>query len=99
MLKIGHRGAKSLEPENTLLSFQKAIDIGVDGIELDVRLTADGELVVIHDETIDRTSNGNGFVNQFTLKEIQKFRIHTTQEIPTLKAVLEVVNKKCFIVV
>ena len=97
MLKIGHRGAKSLEPENTLLSFQKAIEIGVDGIELDVRLTADGELVVIHDETIDRTSNGNGFVNQFTLKEIQKFRIHTTQEIPTLKAVLELVNKKCFI--
>ena len=97
MLKIGHRGAKSLEPENTLLSFQKAIEIGVDGIELDVRLTADGELVVIHDETIDRTSNGNGFVNQFTLKEIKKFRIHTTQEIPTLKAVLELVNKKCFI--
>jgi glycerophosphoryl diester phosphodiesterase len=97
MLKIGHRGAKSLEPENTLLSFQKAIEIGVDGIELDVRLTSDGELVVIHDETIDRTSNGNGFVNQFTLKEIQKFRIHTTQEIPTLKAVLELVNRKCFI--
>ena len=75
MLKIGHRGAKGLEPENTLISFQKAIEIGVDGIELDVRLTSDGELVVIHDETIDRTTNGTGFVNQFSLSEIKKFRI------------------------
>ena len=97
MLKIGHRGAKGLEPENTLLSFQKAIEIGVDGIELDVRLTSDGELVVIHDGTIDRTTNGTGFVNQFTLIEIKKFRIHSIQEIPTLLEVLELIDKKCFI--
>ena len=97
MLKIGHRGAKGLEPENTLLSFQKAIEIGVDGIELDVRLTSDGELIVIHDETIDRTSNGTGFVNQFSLREIKKFRIDSKHEIPTLLEVLELVNKKCFI--
>ena len=97
MLKIGHRGAKGLEPENTLLSFQKAIEIGVDGIELDVRLTSDGELIVIHDETIDRTSNETGFVNQFSLREIKKFRIDSKHEIPTLLEVLELVNKKCFI--
>ncbi len=97
MLKIGHRGAKGLEPENTLISFQKAIEIGVDGIELDVRLTSDGELVVIHDETIDRTTNGTGFVNQFSLSEIKKFRIHSTQEIPTLLEVLELIDKKSFV--
>ena len=97
MLKIGHRGAKGLEPENTLLSFQKAIEIGVDGIELDVRLTSDGELIVIHDETIDRTSNGTGFVNQFSLREIKKFRIDSKHEIPTLLEVLELVDKKCLV--
>jgi glycerophosphoryl diester phosphodiesterase len=60
MLKIGHRGARGYEPENTLIAFQKAIDLQVDLIELDVHLSADGELMVIHDETIDRTTNGKG---------------------------------------
>jgi glycerophosphoryl diester phosphodiesterase len=97
MIKIGHRGAKGFVSENTLPSFQKAMEIGVDGIELDVRLTADGELVVIHDEAIDRTTNGNGLVSQFSLKELKAFRINSTLEIPTLREVLNIIDKKCFI--
>lgn len=97
ILKIGHRGAKGYEPENTLMAFQKAIDLKVDGIELDVHLTSDGELVVIHDETIDRTTNGKGVVNQFSLKELKTFRIEKTAEIPTLIEVFDLVNRRCFI--
>jgi glycerophosphoryl diester phosphodiesterase len=61
ILKIGHRGAKGYVAENTLASFQKAIDLGVDGIELDVHLCQSGEVVVIHDDTIERTTSGKGF--------------------------------------
>jgi glycerophosphoryl diester phosphodiesterase len=86
MLKIGHRGVKGYEPENTLASFQKAIDLDCDAIELDVHLSLDGEIVVIHDETIDRTTTGKGFVNQLTLKDLQKYNI------PTLDEVLEISN-------
>jgi glycerophosphoryl diester phosphodiesterase len=96
-LKIGHRGAKGYAPENTLLSFQKAIDLGADGIELDVHLSADGEIVVIHDETIDRTTNGKGIVNTLTLQELQAFRIENNEQIPTLFEVFDLVNQKCFI--
>ena len=90
-LKIGHRGAKGYEPENTLISFKKAIDLKVDGIELDVHLSSDGKLIVIHDETIDRTSDGTGFVNQFTPLELKKYGI------PALIEVLDLVNQKCFV--
>lgn len=91
ILKIGHRGAKGYEPENTLISFQKAIDLKVDGIELDVHLSSYGEIMVIHDETIDRTTSGTGFVNQFTALELKKYGISTLIE------VLDLVNKKCFV--
>jgi glycerophosphoryl diester phosphodiesterase len=91
MLKIGHRGAQGYEPENTLLAFQKALDILVDGIELDVHLSADGQLVVIHDETIDRTTNAKGIVKDLTKNELKKF------DIPTLTEVFDLVNQKCFI--
>lgn len=97
MLKIGHRGAKGYEPENTLVSFQKALDMQADGIELDVHLSADGELIVIHDETIDRTTNGKGFVNALSLRELKTFRIDRKYEIPTLKEVFDLVNQHCFI--
>ncbi|MEJ2272462.1 MAG: glycerophosphodiester phosphodiesterase family protein, partial [Candidatus Bathyarchaeota archaeon] len=73
MLKIGHRGAKAYEPENTLRSFRKAIELGVNAIELDVRKTKDNELVVIHNEELNKTTNGNGSVNELTLKEIKQF--------------------------
>jgi glycerophosphoryl diester phosphodiesterase len=97
MLKIGHRGAKGYAPENTLLSFQKAIEMGVDGIELDVHLSADGEIMVIHDATIDRTTNGQGIVNSLSLRELKSFRIEKEHEIPTLIEVLNLVNKRCII--
>lgn len=97
LLKIGHRGAKGYEPENTLIAFEKAIELGVDGIELDVHLSSDDQLIVIHDETIDRTTNGKGFVSLFSLKELKSFRIENTQEIPTLLEVLDLVNRRCLV--
>ncbi|MFV8376965.1 glycerophosphodiester phosphodiesterase [Flavobacterium sp. LB1P71] len=107
MKKIGHRGVKGYEPENTLVSFQKALDMQVDGIELDVHLSVDDELMVIHDETIDRTTNGKGFVNKLSLRELKAFRIddkhdprllaELAQQIPTLKEVFDLVNQNCFI--
>jgi len=95
--KIGHRGASGYEPENTLISFEKAIDLNADGIELDVHLTSDGELVVIHDETIQRTFNGKGAVNEFTLKKLKSFHSDKNQVIPTLIEVFDLVNRRCFI--
>ncbi|SER56370.1 glycerophosphoryl diester phosphodiesterase [Gracilibacillus ureilyticus] len=69
----GHRGSKGNYPENTLLSFQAAIDEGVDGLELDVHMTRDGEIVVIHDETLERTTDGNGNIKDLTLDEIKQY--------------------------
>jgi glycerophosphoryl diester phosphodiesterase len=97
MLKIGHRGAKGYEPENTLIAFQKAIDLGCDGIELDVWLTIDDQVVVIHDEKIDRTTNGKGFVNQMKLSELKTFLIDDKHTIPTLDEVFELINNNIFI--
>lgn len=91
ILKIGHRGTAGYEPENTLVSFQKAIEMGVDGIELDVHLSNDGQIMVIHDETIDRTTYGKGAVNTFSYAELKKYAI------PTLPQVLELINRNCFV--
>lgn len=97
MLKIAHRGAKGYEPENTLQAFQKALDLHADGIELDVHLNADGHIIVIHDETIDRTTNGKGLVNTFSLAELKSFLIDEKYQIPTLNEVFDLVDKKCLI--
>lgn len=70
---IGHRGAAGTYPENTMVSFMACEKLGADGIELDVQLTKDGEIVVIHDETINRTTNGKGYVKDYTLNEIKQF--------------------------
>ena len=91
MQKIGHRGAKGYVAENTLASFQKAIDLGCDGIELDVHLSLDGEIMVIHDETINRTTNGVGYVKDINASELIQFGI------PTLEEVVLLINKKCTI--
>ncbi|WET04809.1 glycerophosphodiester phosphodiesterase family protein [Flavobacterium sp. YJ01] len=97
VLKIAHRGAKAYEPENTLQAFQKALDLNSDGIELDVHLSADEYIIVIHDETIDRTANGKGLVNDFTLAELKSFLIDGKYQIPTLNEVFDLVDKKCLI--
>ncbi|MEM2913929.1 MAG: glycerophosphodiester phosphodiesterase family protein, partial [Candidatus Bathyarchaeia archaeon] len=85
MLKVGHRGARAYEPENTLRSFKKAIDLGVDAVELDVRRTKDNELVVIHDAEVDKTTNGKGLVNMLTLREIKQLDTKKGEKIPTLE--------------
>ena len=72
MLNIAHRGASGTFPENTLSAFRAAIDAGADMCELDVQLTRDGAVVVIHDETVDRTTDGTGEVAALTLEEIQR---------------------------
>ncbi len=91
ILKIGHRGAKGYEPENSLIAFEKAIDLNVDGIELDVHLSSDGELIVIHDKTIDRTTNGKGFVKNYTASQLKQFGV------PTLTEVLDLIDSRCFV--
>ena len=70
---FAHRGFSGNYPENTMLAFKKAFEAGADGIELDVQLTKDGEVVIIHDETIDRTTDGKGEVSSYTYEEIKKF--------------------------
>jgi glycerophosphoryl diester phosphodiesterase len=94
MMKIGHRGARAYEPENTLSSYKKALELGVDAVELDVRRTKDGEIIVIHDAEVDRTTNGKGLVSQLTLKEIKQFNTEKDQRIPTLEEALDFLDKK-----
>ncbi|WP_242835502.1 glycerophosphodiester phosphodiesterase family protein [Butyrivibrio sp. AC2005] len=92
-----HRGCSQRYPENTLTSFEKAMNVpGVTGIELDIQLTKDGELVVIHDEKVDRTTDGIGYVRDFSLKELKTLHIRTGNEtpefIPTMREVLELLR-------
>ncbi|WP_156290067.1 glycerophosphodiester phosphodiesterase [Oceanobacillus salinisoli] len=69
----GHRGCMGTFPENTLLGFKHAVEQGVDGLEFDVHMTKDGEVVVIHDEILDRTTNGTGYIKDLTLEEIKQY--------------------------
>ena len=100
MSKIfAHRGFSGKYPENTMLGFQKAVEIGVDGIELDVHLTKDNELVIIHDEDIRRTCDGEGLVKDMTLEELRRFDASATFRgvygfcgIPTLREYFELVK-------
>lgn len=94
MLIIGHRGACGYEPENTLNSFGRALDMGVDMIELDVHVCKTGQLVVIHDETVDRTTNGHGNVADTAFEELRKLLIEKKQQIPTLQEVIELIDRK-----
>ena len=97
MIKIAHRGAKAYEPENTLAAFAKAIELRSDAIEFDVHLSADGEVVVIHDETVDRITDGIGFVKNLSLSELKKMKIYGIHEIPTLSDTLDFVNQRCLV--
>lgn len=101
ILVVGHRGVKAFYPENTMLSFQKAIELGVDGIEMDIHMTRDGQLVVIHDNTVDRTTNGTGNVADFKLSELKKLDAgsyfsseYAGERIPTFEEFLELVKSK-----
>ncbi len=87
-LRIGHRGARAYRPENTLSSFAYAVELGANAVEFDIRRTMDGEIVVIHDETVDRVSDGEGLVRELTLEEIKRLRVDGEQ-IPTLREALE----------
>jgi glycerophosphoryl diester phosphodiesterase len=95
-LIIGHRGAKGHIAENTLESIQKALDFGVDGIEIDVHKCKSGELVVFHDLTLDRLTNAKGEISNYTLQELKKLKVEELYEIPTLQEVLDLVSGRCF---
>lgn len=90
-----HRGASAYAPENTIPAFEKAIQMGANGIELDVHMSLDGELIVIHDETVDRTSNGTGAIADMTLEQLKEldfsngFLEYEGTRIPTLQEVYE----------
>lgn len=71
MLLVAHRGASAEAPENTLPAFKLAEELGVDAVEMDVHMTADGHLVVIHDDVLDRTTDGRGYVREKTLEEVK----------------------------
>ncbi|NHJ85819.1 MAG: glycerophosphodiester phosphodiesterase [Asgard group archaeon] len=90
----GHRGASAIEPENTIRAFRKAFTDGAMGIEFDIRITADQKIVIIHDATINRTSNGSGKVNEFTFEELQNFDFGLGEKIPLLKDVLSLFGEK-----
>ncbi|MCD4760584.1 glycerophosphodiester phosphodiesterase [bacterium] len=82
------------EPENTLRSFKKALDLDVDMVELDVHVCKSGELVVIHDETLDKNTNGTGLVADKMLTELKSLDAGQREKIPTLEEVLDLVNKQ-----
>jgi len=101
---FGHRGASAFAPENTLAAFLKAVELGADGVELDTKLSADGTPVVIHDQTVDRTTNGSGRVGQLTFEQLRRLDAGSKfspdfkgEPIPTLEEVLKTLGDRCFI--
>ncbi len=100
---VAHRGDWRNSPENSIQAFKSCIEMGVDMIEIDVRKTKDNELVIIHDATVDRTTNGKGKVADLTLEEVKKLRLRaghgvvTRHEVPTLEEVLNLCKGKVLI--
>ena len=95
MKTFGHRGAAGLVAENTLASISRAIELGVDGIEIDVHCCKSGELVVIHDDSVDRTTNGVGLIKNLTLTELKELSIDGKYSIPALTEVLDIIDAQC----
>ena len=96
MMVAGHRGDSANCPENTMVAFRAAIEAGADMIETDVRLTRDGVPVLIHDRTVDRTTDGKGYVKDMTFAELRALNAGTKdvpQQIPTLEEFLEFMNE------
>lgn len=97
ILKIGHRGAKGYIAENTLESIQKAMDLGVDAVEIDVHLCQTGELVVFHDFTLERLTGVTGEIATKSLKELKTLNVNGQFRIPTLLEVLDLIDRKCML--
>jgi glycerophosphoryl diester phosphodiesterase len=93
-IKIAHRGASAYEPENTLRSFKRAIEMKADMIEFDVRLSRDRHLVIMHDERVDRTTNGDGPVKEKTLSELRRLDAGKEERVPTLEEVIDLARGK-----
>lgn len=96
MLCIGHRGAMGHEPENTLLSIRKALELGVDAIEIDVHNVEDN-LVVIHDRNLSRTTNGTGYLEQHSFEYLRSLDAGKGEQIPTLQEVFDTVNRQAVV--
>ena len=102
MLQIyAHRGSSGTHPENTLPAFAEAVRVGADGIELDVHLSKDGYLIVMHDEEVDRTTNGKGLIREKTLEELKKLNAggkfskeFPAAKVPELREVLGLLLQK-----
>lgn len=94
ILIIGHRGASSVSPENTLKAFQKAIELKADYVEFDVQETRDGNLVVTHDEDIKRITGKDGLIKDMTLNELRKLNFGEGEKIPTLQELVELTKNK-----
>ena len=99
MLRIGHRGAAGYEPENTLLSIQKALDLDVEAIELDAHVCKSGEIVLIHDVKVDRTTESTGLIAKKNLTELKKLNAGKGEKIPTLEEALDLINRKSKIII
>lgn len=97
ILKIGHRGAKGYVAENTLESIQKALSSGVDAIEIDIHLSQTGELVVFHDDTLERMTEASGEIAMKSLEELKQLKVNGQFKIPTLLEVLDLIDKKCLL--
>ena len=93
-LCIGHRGARGYKPENTLASFAHALALGCPWVELDV-YAVDGELLVIHDKSVDRTTNGSGLIRDMSLEELRRLDAGDGQKIPTLDEVVALIDQRC----
>lgn len=103
-LILCHRGAKNDAPENTLAAFKIALDLGADGFELDTQLTSDGHVVVYHDTTVDRTTNGHGKLSKLPLAELRQLDAGSSfsenfrgEKVPTLDEVFETISKRAII--
>ena len=94
ILNIGHRGAKGHVAENTVASIKKAIELGADGIEIDVFRCLSGEIVVFHDKTLDKLTNGSGYIEEKSLSELKELKVlGSKHSIPTLEEVIKSIGK------
>lgn len=91
---VAHRGASAYEPENTLRAFRRAIELGADMSELDVQLSKDGALVIMHNSSVDATTNGHGLVRDLTLMELQQLDAGKGERVPTLQQAIDLVRGK-----